>query len=297
MYILIGASSFIGRHLYEHCQQRKLDILGTCYSHSDCEEWIHFDLCTDNLKEVCEQYAKGKSVDAIIVCSANTSIDGCKKDEEASNRLNVTGTKRLLSDADAMGIKSVFLSSEAVFDGKKGMYTEEDTPNPLTLYGMQKMQIEQYMMQNIKNPLIFRLSRAVGSDFKEKDIFKDFYTKITKKEEISCLKNQSFCITEIGDIVQAIFTALERDLRGLYHLSSDNYISRYQLAKTYAKRIFGGYELILEKEYDEIPFVDGRHIYGGLNGHKLSKLLGMRYMTTTDILERYVATYLSLDVR
>lgn len=291
MYLIIGASGFIGRHLYEYCRRNKIDVLGTYYSHSYDSKMVKFDLCTDNLKEICCKYVNGKAIDAVIICSANAGIDSCKKDEGSSNRLNVINTRRILSDADAMGIKSVFLSSEAVFDGKRGMYTEADTPNPITLYGRQKLQIEQYMMQNLNNFLIFRISRAVGSDFSEKDIFHEFYSKIVHGEEILCLKDQSFCITEIGDIVWGILKALEMGLTGLFHLSSDNYISRYKLAKIYADRMFGGYEKISEKAYQNFPFLDNRHIYGGLNGRRLGELLGINYKTTIDILNSYVNSY------
>lgn len=81
--------------------------------------------------------------------------------------------QKILAKANKLGIKSIFLSSEAVFDGRKGMYTEEDIPNPITLYGKQKLQIE-----NLNDYLIFRISRATGSSFGEKDIFDEFYNKI-----------------------------------------------------------------------------------------------------------------------
>lgn len=97
-----------------------------------------------------------------------------------------------------------FLSSEAVFDGETGMYSEEDIPNPITLYGRQKLQIEQYIMRNHNNYLIFRISRAVSCQFGEKDIFNEFYQKIVSNEEILCLKNQSFCLTEVHDIAVGI---------------------------------------------------------------------------------------------
>lgn len=289
MYFIIGASGFIGKHLYSCCKRNKIDVIGTYYRNLYCPEWIRFDLCTDSFYDLACQYLEsGESKEhAVIICGANPNIDSCKKDENASYCLNVSGTKRILKQADELGIKSVFLSSEAVFDGRRGMYTEDDVPDPITVYGRQKMQIEQYMLHNIANSLIFRISRAVGSRYGEKDIFDEFYHKIIRNEDIVCLKDQSFCLTEIHDIAKGIIGALQQELCGLYHLSSDNYISRFELADLYAKKIFGGYEKIVEKEFDEISFLDNRHIYGGLNGKKLSDLLGIRYMEIHEILDLY----------
>lgn len=233
----------------------------------------------------------GNIPDAVIVCGANGSIDSCKRNEGASNQLNVVGTKRILDQAQMLGIKCVFLSSEAVFDGKTGMYSEEDEPNPITLYGSQKLQIEQYIMCNHSNYLILRISRAVSSQFGEKDIFNEFYQKIVSNKEILCLKNQSFCLTDVHDIAVGIMRSLEKGISGLYHLSSHNYISRYELALLYAKKMVGSYDKIIENEYNKLSFYDKRHIYGGLNGDKLERLIEINYKTISEILDLYIQSF------
>lgn len=289
-YLIVGASSFIGNHLYDRCREKKINIMGTYYRHPLNKEWIHFDMLKDRLQTVCKQYMNGIIPKAVIICSANTGIDRCKRNAEESNKFNVVYTKEILKQADDLGIKSVFLSSEAVFDGKKGMYTEDDIPAPVTLYGEQKLEIEEYIKQNINSHIIFRISRATGSQFGEKDIFDEFYNKIQKQEEIVCLKDQSFCLTEVDDIANAIILSLNREISGLYHLSSNNYISRYMLAKLYADKIFGGYRNIVEKEYDEFLFLDNRHIYSGLNGNRLAGMLRMEFQSIDEILEQYSKT-------
>ena len=291
MYLVIGASSFIGRHLYEYCQKNKLEVVGTFFKHSFNSEWVRFDICKDRLDEFCHVNLGGRVPDAVIICSANASIDGCKKDACASEELNVDGIQRILHQANVLGAKSVFLSSEAVFDGKIGMYSEDDIPNPVTLYGRQKLYIEQYMIHNLQKYLIFRISRAVGSQFEEEDIWNEFYNKIKNQGEIICLKNQSFCPTEVMDIAEGIIKSLEQGLNGLFHLSSANYISRYKLAKLYVMKTIGKYDKIVEKEYDEFSFFDNRHIYGGLNGNKLADILGFHYMSVEEILDKYANTW------
>ena len=288
MYLIIGASGFIGSHLYEQCRGNGIDVLGTYCTYSYNPEWVRFDICADDLNEFCIRHLNGKDLDAVVLCGANGNIDSCKKNGVESSLLNVTGTQRILGQADALGAKCVFLSSEAVFDGKKGMYTEEDATNPVTVYGMQKLKVEQYMIHNIRDYLIFRISRAVGSRFGERDIFDEFYKKMTGNKEIVCLKDQSFCLTEVGDIVKGILQTLEQKMSGLYHLSSANYISRYELARFYGAKMFGGYNKISEQEYSEMNFLDNRHIYGGLSGGKLEKLIGIKYLSITDIMENYL---------
>ncbi len=287
MYLIIGASSFIGNHLYNYFIENGIEVIGTYFTHPYNKAWIRFDLCSGNLEELCHTYLEDRIPEAVIICGADTSIDHCISNEAASTKVNVEGTKKVIDQAGKMGIKIVFLSSEAVFDGKKGMYTEEDMPNPVTLYGRQKLEIERYMSGHLKEYLIFRISRAVGSKYGEKDIFCEFYNKIIRHEEIVCLENQSFCVTDAEDIAKAARKALELNLSGLYHLSSKNYISRYRLAAIYVEKIVGFYKKISEKKYSDLAFIDNRHVYGGLNGTKLERLLKISYKDIETILDSY----------
>ncbi len=291
MYLIIGASSFIGRYLYDYCRKMNIKVFGTYHQNSYDKNWIKFDLGQDDLNAFIHMHLSDEKPEVIIICSANTSIDQCKNYEAESYQLNVLNTQRLIAQAQSMKIKIVFLSSESVFDGYKGLYDESDLPNPVTIYGKQKLQVEEYIMQNIQEYLIFRISRAVGSSFGEKDVFGEFYNKIKQNEFILCLKNQHFCLTEVSDLVYAIIQAVQNKLNGLFHLSSTNYISRFQLATMYANKIFGGYENIAEKEYDELPFSDHRQILGGLRGDRLNQLLGLHFLDIEEILEKYQQSY------
>lgn len=292
MYLIIGASSFIGMHLYQYCKTNRIDVVGTYYKHSYNREWVYFDLLTGDLRMLCQKYLDKKIPEAVIICGANTDIDSCKRDIETSNELNVSSAERIFMQADQLGIKCVFMSSEAVFDGTKGLYSEQDLPNPVTVYGNQKLQVERYMIRNLKRYLIFRISRAAGCSYGENDIFDEFYNKIVNRKEIVCLKDQSFCITDVNDISRCVVESLEKNMNGLYHISSSNYVSRFALANLYAEKIFGGYDRISEKLYEEIPFCDNRHILGGLNGNKLESLLGIHYTDLQKMLDNYYETYM-----
>lgn len=290
--LIIGASGFIGRHLYQYCKQEDIYVVGTYYENKVDEEYIFFDMYRQSFLNLLERLPKNICLKEMVVvlCSANASIDSCKMNEELSYKLNVQKTKELLMDLKQLKIKTVFLSSEAVFDGKKGLYTEKDIPNPITVYGRQKYEIENYISNNLENALIFRISRAVGSRFGEKDIFHEFFQKIYNNETIICLKNQSFCLTEVDDISRAIILTISMDLQGIYHISSANYITRYELAKLFSNEIFNGRGVIEEKNFEEIRFIDHRHIKGGLNGSMLKEDINLEYMDLNSIIRKYKRT-------
>jgi len=284
--IIIGASGLIGRNLYNYCKENAIKVYGTYYRNKTEREFLQFDMRVDSYKKLVNVFPESDNA-YVVICGANSSIDSCFRNEKESSGLNIDSTKKIADEIHAMGHKIIFLSSEAVFDGKKGLYTEVDIPMPSTLYGKQKREMERYLLDRYPDSIVLRISRACGSSFGEKDIFNDFYSKIINMQEIICLKNQSFSLTHVNDIAKAIIGTISYNLAGLYHIASNNYISRYDLACIYSKYIFGGYKYIYEKEYNEIPFLDNRPVWLGLNGNKLVEKIEIKYMSLYDMLERY----------
>ena len=293
MIIIIGASGFIGSHIYEQCIRSGRRTLGTCF-HARVG-MIQFDMREQSLPDLLDKanITNPTSVEALIVCSADASIDHCFLNKDYSYALNVTGTKRLLYEASQLGIKTVFFSSEAVFDGKKGFYRETDMVCPITLYGHQKVEIEQYIEENVEKCLMLRVSRAVGNSFNEKDIFHEFWRNIDAGKEIKCLRGQTFSLTWVGDIAKATMLSLDKGIVGVYHVSNSSMITRYELACQYVKAICGNYEKIGEYTYKEMSFADQRHVLSGLDGTKLANELGMEFKSVAEILEDYRQTFLA----
>ncbi len=291
--LIIGASGFIGRHLFHYCKRNGISVAGTYYKNKISDEYIYFDINNQGFSDLMKKVAEKMDCRElrVILCSADTDMDSCKMNEKSSYVLNVQNTKKLLYEIRQSGIKTAFLSSEAVFDGEKGMYSEKDETNPVTVYGKQKREVENYIVKTMKDALIFRISRAVGSSFGEADIFDDFYKKIRDGRKILCLRNQSFCVTEVDDIASAIILALDKDLQGIYNISSKNYVSRYELALLYAEKVFQGNAGTLEVEYSEMGFMDNRHIKGGLDGTKLNNVLHLEYKDLDTIMKDYMRTF------
>src|SRR5262249_34871921 len=83
--------------------------------------------------------------DVVIHTAAMTDVDGCERDPDAAWRLNVEGTASVARAAAGVGAHVVHLSSEYVFDGTVGPYTEDDPPNPISVYGRTKLESEHIL--------------------------------------------------------------------------------------------------------------------------------------------------------
>ena len=85
-----------------------------------------------------------------------------------------------------------------MFDGKKGKYTEKDTPNPINLYGEQKFEIEKYIHKNLVDFSILRIAKTYFEDLQTPCFLKNIYEQVKKNQfEIYCIDQQLFSPTII----------------------------------------------------------------------------------------------------
>lgn len=289
-YIVIGASSFIGSNLYNYFNKKDFPVIGT-RNQSNNSKLYKFELGRDAIENILDLNMLGKEGACAIICSAITSIDWCYLNEKKSYNVNVVATKELIKILNLYGIKCVFLSSEAVFDGKKeGYYTELDQVNPVTVYGKQKVEIEEYILQNHKSNTIVRISRAISDKYcineHCNDLLSSFWKNCLEMKPILCIRNQSFTPTYVMDLVKSILICIENNLNGIYHISNNELYTRAELALKFCEF----YELeceIKEMLPEEIGCKDARHIYTGLNAKKFVDKTGMMFTSVDEVIKRY----------
>ena len=196
--LIVGGSSKIGK--------------GLSFTNSDCvntyftnkiEGGIYLDLT----KEITSQIDLDK-FDNIIILSSVTDPKKCEEDRDYSNLLNVISTKNLINICEKKKKKVIFFSSDYVFDGKKGKYTEKDIPNPINLYGEQKYEIEKYIQKNLEDFSILRIAKTYFEDLETPCFLKNIIEQVKNNQnEIYCIERQLFspiCLTDISDILNKV---------------------------------------------------------------------------------------------
>ena len=99
-------------------------------------EYVPFDMTS---KKEVRQLVYGSEPDVIINCAAMTNVDACENERELAWKINVGGVENLIEAARRSNARIVHVSSDYIFDGKTGPYTEEDRPEPLNYYGKTKL--------------------------------------------------------------------------------------------------------------------------------------------------------------
>lgn len=218
---VVGASGFVGHHLWKAFCQRTGPCVGTFYNNAT-PGLIPFDLRQNPALLPIENHQ------ALLIASARSLISDCENQPEATRQLNVTATLALASYWAQRGLKIIFLSSDYVFDGVSGNYNDEAHPNPTTEYGRQKAAVEAALPGLIQNWLVLRLSKVYGLDKGDATLLDQMASQLIQGQNLQVASDQIFCPTWIEDVTQAAWAT--RHLTGVINLCSPEPCSRFMLA-------------------------------------------------------------------
>jgi dTDP-4-dehydrorhamnose reductase len=226
--LITGASGFLGCYLcrtsptkqsttalFEHHAIPSLPI----YSES-------LDLC-DGPRLL--NFIKGLKPELIIHAAANSNLDDCEKRPDEARRLNVESTRLLAEFAGREHIRLIFVSSDMVFDGQRGMYREDDTVRPISFYGQTKVEAENMVRDLCPDHVIVRTALIYGRPQYGGTSFSHWLENRLRQGVASPLFYDQFRTPIwVHDLAEAIWHLANSPFVGTIHLAGDNRIDRYQ---------------------------------------------------------------------
>jgi dTDP-4-dehydrorhamnose reductase len=216
--LLIGAQGMLGRDLQP--------ILST--RHEIIARDIH-DLDITDPGQVGEEIRKIRP-DAVINLAAFTDVDGCESQRERAFSVNAHGAGHVARASEAAGAKLIHLSTDYVFDGTSPVpYREEASPHPMSVYGESKLGGERAVQEAGENHLILRTAWLYGRHGKN---FVDTILRLaSQREELRVVHDQKGSPTFTRDLSGAIAQLLEKDLRGILHVTNSGSCSWFEFAE------------------------------------------------------------------
>lgn len=188
------------------------------------------DLDITNSEEV-NIFFESNALDYCINCAAYTAVDKAEEEVEKAYLINATAVKNLAEACQKTGVVLIHISTDFVFDGTKSTpYTEEDTPNPLSVYGKSKLKGEEYVQEICDRHFIVRTSwlySEYGNNF-----VKTMLRLAETGKQISVVNDQIGSPTYAGDLAEFSLKVIssESTAYGLYHYSNSGAISWYDFA-------------------------------------------------------------------
>lgn len=174
--------------------------------------------------------------DAIINCVAMTIVEDCEKFPDRAFQINSILPQLLAEWTKKNNKKLVHYSTDSVFDGKKGNYVETDQPNPLNVYAKSKLKGEQLILKTDSNALVLRTNIIGIRGRKPYPLAEWMLKKLETKTEFTTFTDVFFAPLFVDDLVNLTLIALKKNLRGLYHLNTRDFVSKHQFALLLAEK-------------------------------------------------------------
>lgn len=180
-----------------------------------------------SVQEVVEKYQP----DAIIHTAAMTNVDTCEDQRELARSLNVTAVETLIAIAEQHNIQLVHLSTDFIFDGENGPYDELAAPNPLSYYGITKLEAEEVIKNSKCKWAILRTIIVYGivSDMSRSNIVLWAKGALEKGTPINVVNDQWRMPTLAEDLADCCLLAVEKDAYGVFNASGKDMMSISEL--------------------------------------------------------------------
>jgi dTDP-4-dehydrorhamnose reductase len=171
----------------------------------------------------------------VIHCAAITLVGEAQKNPELARRVNVEVT-RLLAEL-AAEIPFVFFSTDLVFDGRKGNYSETDAPNPLHIYGETKLAAEEIVLKNPRH-LVVRTSINGGVSPTGNRAFNEQMRRSFQQagQGMKLFTDEFRCPIPAVETARAVWELAQKNGAGIYHVAGAEKLSRLQIGELLIKR-------------------------------------------------------------
>ena len=238
--LITGSNGLLGQKLVAQLQKASnYKLIATSKGAnriSNVSGFIYEELDITNSTEVsniCEKYRP----DVLINTAAMTNVDACEGDKEGCWKMNVNAVEYLLAACEKHNTHLIHLSTDFVFDGEDGPYSEGDIPKPLSYYGESKFASEKVLQNSeYKNWAIARTIIVYGvvEKMSRSNIVLWAKGALEKGDPINVVDDQFRSPTLAADLAKGCVLIADKQAKGVYHLSGKDLMSILELVNRVA---------------------------------------------------------------
>lgn len=227
--LIIGASGLVGSNCLQHFTGQGWEVAGTYFSFA--QPGLHY-YNTLNPQDPDNFDIAAFAPDVLVHCGALTHVDYCEQHPDESFTQTVQSTLNLVRVANDVNARLVYLSTDYVFDGAQGPYSEADDVHPLSVYGRHKLEAEEAVLTQNRQPLVLRVTNIYGDEARGKNFVARIVQQCRegKKLTLKLPFDQYASPTNAKDIARAMFLLLRDGKKGVYHIGGTDYMNRVELA-------------------------------------------------------------------
>jgi len=293
--LVTGGTGLLGWWLAKTFYDKGFNVHATCHSKQptglENVSWHRLDLeDPQSIVGVIEEVKP----EVVVHSAAYTEVDGCELDKARAYRVNYLGTKALALASQGVEF-FVYISTDYVFDGVRGMYGEDDVPSPANFYGLSKL-LGEVAVESVlgDRSCVVRVSGLYGySPTGKRNFGINALEKLLRGEEVKAFHDQWLSPTYVRFLAKAIARIVERRIPGILHVAGER-VSRYEFALRLAEVLGVDRGLVKPVSMDEVKLVARRPRDSSLDTSK-ARGLGIELPPLEECLRDFAVTYRKLS--
>jgi len=237
---------------------------------------LYFDLTNQN--KIIRTIQEIKP-DSIIHLAAMTNVDQCETQQKLAYLINTKSTEILAKQAAKLDAFFVYVSTDYIFDGRRGKYSEDDSTNPLGYYGKSKFKAEEALNKLASSWCIARTSTPFGIHLNKTSFPIWIKENLEAKKEIPVLVDQFTSPTYVPNLSKMLIEIAKRQISGILHTAGSSRISRYELAKLVSEKLHLDKKLLKPTQINEMTWNAQRPRDSSLDVSKATEILNEKPQT------------------
>lgn len=287
---ITGASGLLGRALIASATPRH-EILAGIHSSELLDvgsiEQYSLDL-TD--AQSARRFVEVSRPDYLIHSAAITDVDLCECEPKRAQVLNADSTRLIVDAVRDMPTRVVYISTDYVFDGTAGPYSETDATNPINIYGKTKLGGELAVRSLDERGVIVRSASFLGLGGPERPKFAErMLATMRTNPPLKAAVDQVSNVTPVDELAFGIMRLIESGGTGIWHIAHPDIISRFELATLIARCAGIDMSHVGKVNYDSLSRDAARPLKGGLKVTKSQDRLGISFRPLAESVNLFLA--------
>jgi dTDP-4-dehydrorhamnose reductase len=224
---------------------------------------------------------------AVIHAAAWTDVDGCEADPSRARAANAKAVECVARACLAYQAKLEVVSTDGVFDGRRGNYTEMDKPNPINKYAATKLAGERAALDFSSDTIVAR-TNFVGSSVTDRPGLAEWVlARLERGDNVPGFVDAEFSPLHSELLAQLLVGMLDARLKGVYHVGSHDSVTKYDFSRRLAEWVGYDPSRIKPSCLAEAHFAAPRPAKLGLNVSRIEADLGRRMPMVQEVIEKF----------
>lgn len=278
--LVTGGSGLLGSAVSFHFKDY-FEVLSTYTTHK-----VEIEGCNTAFMDITDQKNTAQIVkkfnpEIVVHTAALVGMNICEKEPALADKINVQGTRNIVEACKKSNSKLIYISTDYVFDGKKGDYTEEDKPSPINVYGKTKYKGE--LLIDTQKDAVVRTSIYGCNIIKERRSFSTWIIDdLRNDKQINIFVDNINSMMLVNNLAEALKEFIDKDLNGIMNIASTEKMSKYDFALKLADIFKLDKGLIKPIRNDQVDNSDKRPLDVSLSTSKAKKQLKTRLLNAKD---------------